>query len=85
MEEKTIFEGLIEEAKRVTKEHSDSVVMMIMFEKCDGYIESSCSLLGGKKDITISLVEIMEESEILVDIIKTAIIMYDIKKTLKNR
>lgn len=50
MEEKTIFEGLIEEAKRVKKEH------------------------------------MMENNKNLEEIIRTAIIMYDvIKNELKNR
>lgn len=80
MEEKTIFEGLIEEAKRVKQEHCDSAIMLIALEKCDDDFVGSCCLLGSNKDITISLEHMMENNENLVEIIRTSIIMYDVIK-----
>ena len=78
MEEKTIFEGLIEEAKRVQQERSESAVMIITFEKCDDDdFVSSCCLLGYNRDIIISLEKMMENNKNLVEIIRKAIIMYD--------
>lgn len=83
MEEKKIFEGLIEEAKRVTKENEGSGVMMIMFEKCDDCLNSLGLLLGKKCDLTISLSDVMEESIDLVDIVRAALIM-NIKNELEK-
>lgn len=85
MEEKTIFEGLIEEAKRVKKEHCDSDIMIVALEKCDDDFVSSCCLFGSNKDLTILLEHMMENNKNLEEIIRTAIIMYDvIKNELKK-
>lgn len=75
MEEKTIFEGLIEEANRVKQEHSEAHLMMLMVE---GYVVKSragCRLNGNKGILTIALAECMKKDRDLEEIVMDAILL----------
>lgn len=75
MEEKTIFEGLIEEAKRVKQEHSEAHLMMLMVEEGGVENHSAFMLDGNKQSLIIALAKCMKEDVDLADIIMGAIIM----------
>lgn len=75
MEEKTIFEGLIEEATRVTKEHSEAHLMMLMVDEGGVENQTGCVLKGNKKSLIIALAKCMKEDRDLEDIIMGAFIM----------
>lgn len=77
MEEKKIFEGLIEEARRVKQEHSEAHLMMLMVE--EGGVENltGCMLKGNKQSLIIALAKCMKEDRDLADIIMHAIIMWN--------
>ena len=79
MEEKTIFEGLIEEAKRVKKEHSEADIMIIMSNKV---LNGNCGFyLDGMKETLIAhIVLMMDEDEDLRDIIMMSLLLYEMDK-----
>ena len=79
MEEKKIFEGLIEEAKRVTKEHSEADIMIIMSNKVlNG--NYGFYLDGMKETLIAHIVLMMDEDEDLRDIIMTSLLLYEMDK-----
>lgn len=75
MEEKTIFESLIEEARRVTKEHSEAHIMMLIVEGDGVKNRAGCMLKGNKQSLIIALAKAMKEDRDLTDIIINAIKM----------
>lgn len=75
MEKKTIFEGLIEEAKRVKQEHSEAHLMMLMVEDSSEEYKAKCLLMCKKKIMSIALAKCMKEDRDLADIIINAIKM----------
>lgn len=75
MEEKKIFESLIEEANRVKQEHSEAHLMMLMVEESSEKYIAECSLMCKKKIMSIALAKCMKEDRDLTDIIINAIKM----------